>query len=113
MRAKDRAPINGTGLWPIRITSQLRGAFLRNSLLWFYRKRSPEVCVGDMSRHPSFDDLIGKLLEVRWHIDTDCLGSFEVDHEIEPLRLLYRQLAWLGTVQNLANIFPASSPHLA
>jgi hypothetical protein len=28
----------------------------------------------------SFDHLVGELLEVRWHIDTDCRGSFEVDH---------------------------------
>jgi hypothetical protein len=39
---------------------------------------------------PSFDDLVGKLLEVRWHVDTNCRGSFEVDREIELLWPLYR-----------------------
>ena len=38
----------------------------------------------------SFDHLVGKRLEVHWHIDTDCRGSFEVDHEIELLWPLYR-----------------------
>ena len=39
---------------------------------------------------PSFDDFVGKLLQVRWHFDTDCRRSFEVDHDIELLRPLYR-----------------------
>jgi hypothetical protein len=41
-------------------------------------------------RPASFDDLIGELLELRGHIEAECLGTFEVDHEIEPLRTLYR-----------------------
>src|SRR5262249_38144373 len=73
---------------------------------------SIRITFGLMHRR-SFDDLIGELLELRWHIEADCRGSFDVDHEIEPLRTLYRQLAWLDTVQNLADIFPASSKHLA
>jgi hypothetical protein len=41
---------------------------------------------------------------VPWH---------EVDHEIEPLRALYRQVAWLGTVQDFRDVIPASSEYLA
>jgi hypothetical protein len=37
-----------------------------------------------------FNDLIGQLLELRWHLEAECLGTSEVDHEIEPLRTLYR-----------------------
>src|SRR6516165_2069412 len=59
-----------------------------------------------------FDDLVGKLLELRWNIKADCCGGLEVDHEIEPLRALYRQVAWLGTVQDFPDVFPASSEHL-
>ena len=38
----------------------------------------------------SLDHLVGKLLELRWHIKAECRGGLEVDHEIEPLRALYR-----------------------
>ena len=41
-------------------------------------------------RPASFDDLVGELLELRWHIEAECRGTFEVDHEIKPLRTLYR-----------------------
>jgi hypothetical protein len=30
--------------------------------------------------HALFNDLIGKLLELRWHINAECLGGLEVDH---------------------------------
>jgi hypothetical protein len=36
------------------------------------------------------DHLVGKLLELRWHVEAECRGGLEVDHEIEPLRALYR-----------------------
>src|SRR5215471_5284368 len=55
---------------------------------------SPLRPIADIS---SFDDLVGRLLKVHWHIDTDCRGSFEVDREIELLWPLYRQGIWLGT----------------
>jgi len=58
------------------------------------------------------DHLVGKLLELRWHINAECRGGFEVDHEIEPLRALYRQVAGLGTVQDFPDVFAASSEHL-
>ena len=61
----------------------------------------------------SLDHLVGKLLELRWHIKAECRGGLEVDHEIEPLRPLYRQVTWLGTMQDLPDVIPASSEHLA
>ena len=42
----------------------------------------------------SLDHLVGKLLELRWHIKSKCRGGLEIDHEIEPLRPLYRQVTW-------------------
>ena len=34
------------------------------------------------------------------------------DHQIEPLRPLYRQVTWLDTVQDFRDVIPASSEHL-
>jgi hypothetical protein len=55
------------------------------------------------SRHPAlrytlplFDHLIGNLLEVRWHVETQRLGCFEVDHKLKSRRLLDRQISWIG-----------------
>jgi hypothetical protein len=62
---------------------------------------------------PSFDDLVGKLLELRRHIKAACRGGLEVDHQIEPHRALYRQVAWLGTVQDFRDVISASSEDLA
>ena len=61
----------------------------------------------------SFDDLVGELLELRWHIKSKCRGGLEVDHQIELLRSLYRQVTWLGTVQDFRDIVPASSEYIA
>src|SRR5262249_7800924 len=61
---------------------------------------------------PSFDSFIGKLLELRWYIKAECRGGLEVDHEIEPLRALYRQVAWVGTMQDFRDVIPTSSVHL-
>ena len=58
-----------------------------------------------------FDHFVGKLLELRWHIKAECRGGLEVDHQIEPLRALYRQVAWLGTVQDFRDVIPASSEY--
>ena len=46
----------------------------------------------------SLDHLVGELLELRWQIKSKCRGGLEVDHEIEPLRALYRQFTWLKVV---------------
>jgi hypothetical protein len=60
----------------------------------------------------SLDHLVGKLLELRWHINAEFRGGLEVDHQIEPLRALYRQLAWLGTVQDFPDVISTSSEYL-
>ena len=70
--------------------------------------RACQPCEG----RSSLDHLVGKLLELRWHIKAECRGGLEVDHEIELLRPLYRQVIWLGTVQDFPDVIPASSEHL-
>jgi hypothetical protein len=34
-------------------------------------------------RAPSFDDLVGELLELHWHIKAERPGGLEVDHQLE------------------------------
>jgi len=46
----------------------------------------------------SLDHLIGKLLELRWHIEAECRGGLEVNDQIELLRPLYRQVTWFDIV---------------
>jgi hypothetical protein len=58
------------------------------------------------------DHLIGELLELRRYINAECCGGLEVDHQIELLRPLYRQVTGLGTVQDFRDVLPASSEHL-
>ena len=60
----------------------------------------------------SLDHLVGKLLELRWHIKAECRGGLEVDHEIKLFRPLYRQLAWLGTMQDFGDVISTSSEYL-
>ena len=61
----------------------------------------------------SLDHLVGKLLELRRHIKAECRCGLEVDHQIEPFRALYWQVARLGTVQDFRDAIPASSEYLA
>ena len=61
------------------------------------------------SAHVLLDHLVGELLELRWYIEAECRGGLEVDQEIELLRPLYRQVTCLGTMQDLPDVFPASS----
>ena len=49
------------------------------------------------------DYLVGALREEPRHVDTERLGGLEVDHQLEPGRLLHRQIGWLGALQYLVN----------
>jgi hypothetical protein len=57
----------------------------------------------------SLDHLVGKLLELRWHINAECRSGLEVNYQIELLRALYGQVTWLGTVQDFSDVAPAYS----
>ena len=59
-----------------------------------------------------FDHLVRKLLELRWYIKAECGGGLEVDHQIELLRPLYRQVSWVSTLQDFADVNAASPEHL-
>jgi hypothetical protein len=44
-----------------------------------------------------------------WYGEAQCVEDLEVDHQIKPLRPLYRQVTWLGTMQDFSNVIPAPS----
>src|SRR6516162_8602824 len=48
-----------------------------------------------------FDHLIGCSKQRRWDLETKRLGSFAVNGRLEFGWLLYRQITWLGALQNL------------
>ena len=61
----------------------------------------------DISRR-LLDNLVGGGEQNGRHGDAYRRGGLEVDHEIKFLWPLYRQVTWLGTVQD----FPDVIPHL-
>ena len=52
----------------------------------------------------SFDDIVSAGEQLRRHGEAERLGRFEVDHEVELVRLHYRQIAGLGAFENAAGI---------
>ena len=56
-----------------------------------------------------FNHLVGQQLHGNWYLDAKRLGSLEVDHQLEPSRLLHRQMGWLGALQYLVNKRGSSS----
>jgi hypothetical protein len=73
---------------------------------------APGATVCHRCRKSSLDHLVGKLLELCWYLKAECGGGLEIDHQIEPLRTLYRQVAWLRTVQDFRDVIPASPEYL-
>src|SRR5262245_26479377 len=62
--------------------------------------------------NPSLDHLVRDLLEVQRDIETERLRGLEVDEKLELGRLLHRQFAGLGALQNLVGIHRGSAAHL-
>src|SRR5215813_7809827 len=52
----------------------------------------------------SFDHFICPREHVRWNRQGDLLSGFEIDNELELLRLLHREVGGLGALQDLVNI---------
>src|SRR6516225_3256653 len=48
----------------------------------------------------STECLVGAGEERRRHLGAQRSGGFEVDHEVEPCRLLNRKVRWLGTFED-------------
>src|SRR5262245_1132851 len=53
-----------------------------------------------ITRGVSFDDLVGDLLKMQWHVNTKCLGGLDIDHQPELRGLLDRQVGGLLTLEN-------------
>src|SRR5215218_10818744 len=56
------------------------------------------------SRAVSFDHLIGALLKMQWHIESERFGGPEVEHQLELRRLYDRQVARFGALENSASV---------
>src|SRR4030095_15113389 len=52
----------------------------------------------------SFDHFIRPRQHIRRNRQADLLGSFQIDNELELFWLLHRQIAGLGTFQNLVHV---------
>src|SRR5262249_13319853 len=70
------------------------------------------VCFGPKADIASFDDLIGDLLKMHRYVETERLGSFEVDHQLELGRLLDRQIGGFFTFQNSVDICRGAVPNV-
>src|SRR3954468_5433 len=53
---------------------------------------------------PSFDHLVGALLEKPRHFEAKRLSSLEIDHQLEPSRLHNRQVSRLSAFKNPASV---------
>src|SRR6266542_1658953 len=52
----------------------------------------------------SLDHLVRPCEHVGRNRQADLLGRFQIDDELELLRLLHREIGWLSTLQNLVHI---------
>ena len=78
---------------------------------------APCLVAGDGGVPPrlaiSLDHLVGSGEQQGWHSDAQRCGGLEVDHQIKLLWPLYRQVAWLGSLQDFPDVTAASLEHLA
>src|SRR6266850_1740106 len=66
---------------------------------------SPSTRHSTLDTRPfSFDHPIRSRQNIRRNRQPDLLGRFEIDDELELLRLLYREISRLGAFQNLVHI---------
>ena len=68
----------------------------RSSLLWCWLPSAYRVL--------SLDHLIRSCQHARRNCQSDLLGCFQIDHQLDLRRLLHGQIGRLGTFQDLAHI---------
>ena len=68
------------------------------------KKRSVENDPYRKYRDLLLDQLVGKGGELRRHLDAERPRGLQVDDELEPDRLLDRQVGWLGALEDAASI---------
>src|SRR5215471_21097909 len=73
-------------------------------MTWTLSAWGAEVALADRCRVGSLDDVIGSEQQRLRDGETDLLGRLEIDDELELRRLLDRNIAGLGTFQNLVHI---------
>jgi hypothetical protein len=56
---------------------------------------------GKQRHRPLFDDLISSHKQCCGDRDTECIGSLEINHQLEFGRLFDRNVGDLGSAQNL------------
>src|SRR5438876_1572772 len=62
------------------------------------------------ARGSSLDHLVGAGDEGWRHLEAECLRGFQLDHELELGRLLYRQVGRLLAFENATGIDAGESP---
>ena len=56
------------------------------------------------SRPTSFDHLVGRRTERRWHNQAERLGGLEIDDQFDLGRLFDRKVGRFGTLENLVDV---------
>src|SRR5215471_18360532 len=71
------------------------------------RQTSPRPLCARSGHHAvSFDYFVGQLLKRVRYFQPERLGGLQVDDKLELGRLHDRKLAWLGAVQDTADVYP-------
>src|SRR5262249_9148063 len=64
----------------------------------------PKAAFALQQKAALFDHLVGESEQCRWDFEAERLRGFEIDHKLELGRVLYRQVARLGAVEEAAGI---------
>src|SRR5215213_1605540 len=76
---------------------------LKRHLIRFLKGTLREIR-GRFSREALLDHLVGLSEELLWDVETQRLGGFEVDDQLECGRLLDRHVRRIGTLEDLSGV---------
>src|SRR5690242_9654423 len=99
-RTSTVSPIATSMVWPLSPSSTVLG----KPILRAENKFAP--------RRWLFDDLVGAKQERIGHLESDGFGGLEVDAQIELGRLLDRQVARLGALEDLVDVVSGAAVHV-